>query len=165
MSAPSESVILIGPMGVGKTTVGKRLASEWNLPFIDTDALIVKAHGPIDQIFATKGESVFRELEALALSTAMKSHAVISTGGGVVLNPKNREQLKGGLVVYLSTNGKHMASRLSGSKRPLLENGMSDWKRIYEERKPLYVEVSNFVIDTSEMSLKSIVAKIEDLFK
>jgi shikimate kinase len=78
-----------------------------------------------------------------------------------VLSSSNREKLKGISCVYLATDGRHMAGRLQSSKRPLLQDGMSDWRRIYDERKPLYREVASLTIDTSSLSLKAIVEQIE----
>jgi shikimate kinase len=163
MKSPQTSVILVGPMGVGKTTIGKKLAHEWGLPFIDTDNVVIEKHGAIDTIFENQGEQAFRQFETEALKSSLTKIAVIATGGGVVLSQENRKLLKAQLVIYLKTNGKHMASRIAGSKRPLLQNGMSDWNRIYEQRKELYSQVATHTIDTSDLPLKSIVLEIRGL--
>lgn len=160
-----EPVVLIGPMGVGKTTIGKKLAKQLDRNFVDTDKEIVKEHGSIAKIFDKFGEAHFRELESKFLVSCMASGAVVATGGGVVTREQNRDVLKQGLVIYLSSNGRHMASRLLAGKRPLLKNGMSDWKRIYDERKPLYEQVSNFEITTSGKPLSAIVTEIVELVR
>ena len=159
----SKALVLIGPMGVGKTTIGKKLAKQLGKPFLDTDKEIVKQHGAIAKIFEKSGEQHFRTLESEFLLEALSSDSVVATGGGVVTQERNREALKGSFVVYLSTNGRHMASRLLAGRRPLLKNGIADWKRIYEERKPLYEQVATVEIETSSKALNSVVSEIVEL--
>jgi len=156
----SKPIVLIGPMGVGKSTIGKKLAKKLGLSFVDTDLIIIKEHGPIPEIFKGKGEAVFRSYEELAVAEAMKSQQVIATGGGAVLSGKNQRAIENAIVIYLSTNGLHMKSRLTNGNRPLLENGISDWKRIYEERKPLYERLCDFEIDCSAASLSKTITEI-----
>jgi shikimate kinase len=153
-------VVLIGPMGVGKTTVGKKLAKRLDVSFIDTDALVVKEHGPIDEIFKDSGEEAFRGYEAVALEQALSQIQVVATGGGAVLRGENQRALERGIVIYLSTNGQHMSSRLSKGNRPLLKNGLSDWREIYETRKPLYERLSSFEVDVSSGPLSTIIDEI-----
>ena len=154
-------LVLVGPMGVGKTTVGKKLARALKLPFVDTDALVVKQHGEIAQIFANQGEVVFRGFEEDAVATALSTPSVIATGGGAVLSAKTQSLLKAATVIYLSTDGRHIASRLRGGKRPLVKNGFEDWKRIYEERKPVYEKVADITVNTSGQSLGATLAEIK----
>ena len=162
----NKPVVLVGPMGVGKTTVGKKLAKRLELPFVDTDAVITKNHGDISAIFADHGEPAFREIESDVLVSFLNEPAVISTGGGAVLHEKSREALSLATVVYLSTDGKHIASRLKGGNRPLIKNGISDWRQIYNSRKPLYEQVADFTVDTSNSSLlQTIDAILEGLSK
>ena len=156
----SKPIVLIGPMGVGKSTIGKKLAKKLGLTFVDTDLMIVKEHGPIPEIFKDKGEGVFRSYEELAVADAIKSPQVIATGGGAVLSGKNQRAIENAIVIYLSTSGQHMKSRLANGNRPLLENGISDWKRIYEERKPLYERLCDFEIDCSAASLSKTITEI-----
>jgi shikimate kinase len=156
----TRAVVLIGPMGVGKTTIGKKLARKLEIPFVDTDQLVTKLHGPISKIFEVSGESVFRGYEEQAVTESLKTAQVIATGGGAVLSGVNQRSLESAIVIYLSTNGVHMQSRLSNGKRPLLENGISDWKRIYEERKPLYERLCDFEVDCSGASLSTTIATI-----
>lgn len=155
--------MLIGPMGVGKTTIGKKLAKQLGLSFIDTDKEIVRDHGSISKIFDRFGEQHFRKLESECLEQALKSGGVVATGGGVVTQELNRNLLKEAFVVYLSSNGRHMAARLLAGKRPLLKNGIADWKRIYQERKPLYEQVSDVEIQTSSKPLGTIVSEIVEV--
>jgi shikimate kinase len=159
----SESIVLVGPMGVGKTTIGKKLAKQLGKSFLDTDKEIVKKHGAIAKIFEKSGEQHFRALESEFLVVALASGSVVATGGGVVTQERNRDALRGAFVIYLSTNGRHMASRLLAGKRPLLRNGIADWKRIYQERKPLYEQVATVEIETSSKTLNSVVSEIVEL--
>lgn len=149
----SKAVVLVGPMGVGKTTVGKKLAKRLEVSFVDSDALITKSHGDIRTIFAELGETVFREIESDTIVPLLNKPAVISTGGGAVLHERTREALTLATVVYLSTDGKHIASRLRGGNRPLIQNGITDWRKIYNSRKSLYEQVADITIDTSNSSL------------
>lgn len=162
MPDKSSVIVLVGPMGVGKTTVGKKLAKALKVPFIDTDALVVADHGEISAIFETQGEPAFRAIEEEAVMRAIQEPAVVATGGGVVLSERTRERLKAATVVYLSTDGRHIKARLVGGKRPLLKNGFEDWTRIYEERKPIYESVADVTINTSGQSLAATLAAIKE---
>jgi shikimate kinase len=149
-------------MGVGKTTIGRKLAKALKLPFIDTDNLISDEHGPIPAIFEERGEPTFRTLEEEALEKAIRESAVVATGGGAVISALTRKRLKDVTVVYLSTDGKHIASRLKNGNRPLIQNGVEDWRRIYAERKPLYLETADFEINTSGQPIS---ASIQDIIE
>lgn len=157
-----RTVVLIGPMGVGKTTVGKKLANALSVPFIDTDALVVAEHGEISAIFENQGEPAFRAFEEEAVAKSLTLPAVVATGGGAVLSETTRELLKNCAVVYLSTDGKHISSRLKHGKRPLVKNGYDDWIRIYEERKPIYESLANITVDTSGRTLSSTIQEIKE---
>jgi shikimate kinase len=147
-------------MGVGKTTIGKKLAKRLEVPFVDTDVLITNAHGEIPEIFENQGEAIFRTYEEKALKDALTANQVVATGGGAVLSGVNQRALETATVIYLSTNGLHMRARLSNGNRPLLKNGMTDWKEIYESRKPLYERLATFEIDTSAAGLGKIIDTI-----
>jgi shikimate kinase len=125
----------------------------------------VKQHGSIAKIFEKSGEQHFRALEHEFLLAALSTGSVVATGGGVVTQERNRLALKDSYVIYLSTNGRHMASRLLAGRRPLVKNGIADWKRIYEERKPLYEQVASVEIETSSKSLNTVVSEILELVK
>ena len=161
MPSKSEVVVLIGPMGVGKTTLGKKLAKSLGLVFRDTDAMIVAEHGEISAIFAEQGEPAFRKLEEAAVAEALASPAVVATGGGAVLSPANQAALRNATVFYLSTDGRHMASRLAHGNRPLLQNGIEDWRRIYAERRPVYEACADYEINTSTQSMASALDEIK----
>ena len=156
------AVVLVGPMGVGKTTIGKKLAKKLGLPFIDTDNLVTKLLGEITTIFEEQGEPVFRSYEEEAVMEAIAKPSVVATGGGAILSEHTRAALTQTNVVYLATDGKHMASRLTGGNRPLLKDGLSDWRRIYESRRDLYEQVADLTIDTSRIPLKTVVDVITE---
>jgi shikimate kinase len=156
----TKPVVLVGPMGVGKTTIGRKLAKKLELDFLDTDVLITKSHGPVPEIFAKQGEDAFRGFEEEAVEQALSKVQIIATGGGAILSSVTRERLGSATVIYLSTNGKHMKSRLEKGNRPLLENGMEDWHRIYDERRSIYESVCTFEINTSEVGLAQIISNI-----
>lgn len=158
----TKPLVLVGPMGVGKTTIGKKLAKALDLEFLDTDAMIVARHGAIAEIFANLGEAKFREFEVEAVSQALEKVAVIATGGGAPISETNRTVLgQKAVVCYLSTDGRHMSSRLSGGGRPLITDGLDSWRKIYAERKHSYESIANFEVDTSNKPLAVIVQEIK----
>ncbi len=162
-NALNKAIVLIGPMGVGKTTVGKKLAKVLRVPFIDTDAIVTAKYGDISKIFEEQGEAVFRSFEEDAVAEAISSPAIVATGGGAVLSERTRERLKDKTVVYLSSDGRHMGSRLKNGNRPLIKNGLDDWRRIYDQRRSTYEAVANFEVMVSGLSLSAAVAKIREL--
>lgn len=150
-------------MGAGKTTLGKKLAKQLNKPFIDTDKLVIKAHGPISKIFEEQGETVFREFESAALSKALEEPAVVATGGGVVVTERNREVLKDHFVVFLDSSAKHILPKINLDKRPLLKDKPQAWDEIYEARLPLYKEVATVTLFTGGKPVKVALAELTDL--
>jgi shikimate kinase len=160
-----EPLVLVGPMGVGKTTVGKKLAKELDTTFVDTDKIISSENGSIASVFERLGEPGFREIESAVLARCLEGSGVIATGGGVVTTESNRKLLRSHNVIYLSTNGKQIESRISSRNRPLLGAGADSWSSIYESRKPLYSEVATHEVDTSGKSLANIVSEISSLVR
>lgn len=152
--------MLVGPMGVGKTTIGKKLAKELNTVFVDTDKVIASENGPITSIFEQLGEAEFRRLESEVLERFLSGTGVVATGGGVVTLQSNRRLLEKHSVIYLATDGKNIASRISTRNRPLLSGDIESWSNIYESRKPLYKQVATVEVNTSGKSLAGIVAEI-----
>jgi shikimate kinase len=157
---PSKPIVLIGPMGVGKTTIGKKLAKRLELPFIDTDQVLIGKYGPISQIFEEHGEDHFRKLEEIEVAESLGARGVISTGGGAVLSPETQKRLRKAIVIYLETDGRHIGSRLSKGNRPLLKNGFEDWKKIYAERRPIYEKLADITINTSKQGLRATLDEI-----
>jgi len=164
METSSKNIVLVGPMGSGKTTIGRRLAQELKKDFIDTDHVIIDKTGvSIDHIFDIEGEEGFRERESRILENLCQmSNIILATGGGIVLLPKNRKMLiNAGLVVYLQSSVDQLLRRTAKSKtRPLLENSSNRRKtitEIIEARDVYYREVSSLVIDTSGKKLNEVI--------
>ena len=164
MEETSKRIVLVGPMGSGKTTVGRRLADEMSQDFFDTDyEVIAKTGVSIDHIFDIEGEEGFRRRESKILENLCQmSNIILATGGGIVILPKNRKILKNaGLVVYLSSSVDQLLRRTAKSKtRPLLENSNDRRKTIaelVESRDLYYREVASVVIDTTGKKLHELI--------
>ena len=162
-----RNVYLIGPMGSGKTAVGRRLASLLGKTFVDSDAEIEKRTGvDIRYIFEKEGEARFREREreVIADLTAWDD-IVLATGGGVVLDAANRERLAStGTVVYLETNVDTLVRRTkNGRTRPLLLNDdhRAVLERILAARKPLYEGLADLRVDTTGRQVRAVASDIE----
>lgn len=161
-SAERPTLVLVGPMAAGKTSVGKKLARELGVGFTDTDAVIVREHGPIAQIFAVHGEERFRQIERGVIATALTSRGIVSLGGGAVLDAATRADLADLDVVLLTVSAQAAAARIGGTARPLLsgEDPVARWERIYESRRPLYEGVASARFDTSSGKIADIVSAI-----
>ena len=164
METTSKNIVLVGLMGSGKTTIGRRLAHELNQDFFDTDHEVIGKTGvTIDHIFDIEGEDGFRERESKILENLCQmSNIILATGGGIVIKSKNREILKNsGLVVYLSSSVDQLLRRTAKSKtRPLLENSTNRRKTItdlVEARDLYYREVASLVIDTTGKKLHEVI--------
>jgi len=167
MEKSSKNIVLVGPMGSGKTTVGRRLAHKLNQDFFDTDHEIIDKTGvTIDHIFDIEGEKGFRERESKILENLCQmSNIILATGGGIVILSKNRNILKNaGLVVYLYSSIDQLLRRTAKSKtRPLLENSTDRKKTItelVEARDVYYREVASFVVDTTGKKLNEVINEI-----
>ena len=158
-------IVLVGPMGAGKSRVGQRLAASVGAPFIDTDVRIAERYGPIDEIFEREGEEYFRIVEREVVAEALREEAVISLGGGAVLHPDTRDDLAELPVVWLRVSSEAVAPRLAGGNRPLLaDGGLANWIAILEARAPIYEAVADLEIDTSRRSVARIVDDITGRF-
>jgi len=161
----SLPIVLIGPMGAGKSRVGHRLAASAGAPFIDTDQRIAERYGPIEEIFEREGEEYFRIIEREVVAEALHEEAVISLGGGAVLHPDTRADLADLQVVLLRVTPEAVAPRLAGGNRPLIaEGGIGAWTAIFEQREPIYAELADLDIDTSRRSVARIVDDITGRF-
>jgi shikimate kinase len=161
-----SSVFLIGPMGSGKTAVGRQLARSLGLPFHDSDAEIERRTGvDIPYIFEREGEVGFRqrEREALEVLTALEG-IVLATGGGAVLLPENRRTLaERGRVVYLQTSVAQQADRVRhGRNRPLLANADAETRleQLMHARAPLYAEIADVVVPTDGRRVSSVAEQV-----
>lgn len=147
-------VVFIGPMGSGKSRIGRKVAAAIGAPFIDTDSVVVASHGAISDIFERHGERRFRELEREAVADALGERAIVSLGGGAVLDSDTQRDLRDATVVLLTVTTEAVAKRLHGGKRPLIaDDGVAGWERILETRRPIYEDLATVTFDTSTGSL------------
>ncbi|HET6816865.1 MAG TPA: shikimate kinase [Mycobacteriales bacterium] len=157
-------VVLIGPPGSGKTTVGSLLAEQRSLSFRDTDVDVEQAAGKsVMDIFIEDGEAHFRELERDAVERALREHdGVLALGGGAVLDTTTRERLAAHRVVYLQVGLASASERVGFNRtRPLLVvNPRAELKRLLDARRPLYEQVADTTIDTDEREPSEIAAEI-----
>jgi shikimate kinase len=157
------TLVLVGPMGAGKTSVGRRVAKSLGVGFIDTDKRIVAEHGPIPEIFAAHGEARFRELETAAVAAALDEGGVISLGGGAVTSDRTRELLRRHPVAFLTVTADAVSHRIRGGGRPMLAGGedpLDRWKQIYDQRRGWYEEVADATFDTSRRPMQRIAEEI-----
>ena len=165
------NIFIVGPMGSGKSTVGKIISDELFLNFFDSDDEIESRTGAsIDWIFDLEGEEGFRKRESSILEEMVKQNSIVlSTGGGIILSDSNREMLSSrGTVFYLSTPISVQIERTSKDKdRPLLKNGDPEeiLTRLQKERKDLYESVSDHVIETENKSSQEVASEIINLVK
>jgi shikimate kinase len=151
-------VVLVGMMGAGKTTIGRRLARRLGRPFVDSDQQIEQRTGrTVREIFEAEGEPAFRVLEAEALEEALAipSPSVIAAAGGTVLSEVNRERMRAaGTVIWLRAEPVELANRVRhGSHRPLLaEDPEAVLERLDSARRELYAGVADHVLDTTGRS-------------
>jgi shikimate kinase len=157
-------VVLVGPMGAGKTTVAGLLGEAWQVPVRDTDADIEAGTGrEISDIFVESGEDTFRELEAAAVAAAVAEHeGVLALGGGAVLRPETRDLLADLTVVFLRVGLSDAVKRVDlGVGRPLLlGNVRSRIKALLDERTPVYESVATHVVETDGRTPDEVAAEI-----
>ena len=165
----AQNIIFVGPMGAGKTTIGKQLARQLGRTFYDSDRVIEEHTGAnIPLIFEMEGEEGFRRREKSTIAELMsKQNIVLATGGGVILDPENRDQItRQGFVIYLSAPLEQLFNRTSKDKnRPLLQtdNPRKKLEEILSIRDPLYREVADIVIETDGSPARGVVKKLVDL--
>ena len=161
------NIILIGPMGSGKTSTGRMLAKELGYAFADTDEEVTKRTGvSIAYIFDVEGEEGFRKRECLALRECLNdNNTILSTGGGIVLSKENRDLLQDrGTVVYLQTSIRSQVKRTaSTNNRPLLQNKDPEetLEKLMLTRAPLYEEIADITIMTDNKSLQEMSKEIQ----
>lgn len=129
--------------------------------FLDTDAVIVERHGPIPDIFATRGEAWFRQEEAEVVREALSGDGVVALGGGAVTSPSVRQLLKSERVVLLSISEEAVAHRVTNSpKRPLLKGGVDAWRKLVAERQAWYDECATITVEVSHRNPEDVASEI-----
>lgn len=161
------NLFLVGPMGAGKSTIGKQLAKELNLDFYDSDQYIEQKTGAdIAWIFDVEGEDGFRDREISAIDElTQKSGIVLATGGGAIVAPENRNRLAArGKVVYLQASVTQQMHRIARDKRrPLVKemgDNEEDWVTLMADRVPMYEEIADVVVSTDDRTVRAVSQEI-----
>jgi shikimate kinase len=167
----SNKIFLVGPMGAGKSSVGKYLASQLDLTFYDTDEEIEKRTGvDIGWIFDLEGEEGFRQRETEVIDELTQlSNIVLATGGGSVIESANQDILQHrGTVIYLEVSLKHQETRtLNDSRRPLLRvsNRQEVLEKLQGEREPIYASLADLKVQTDKRTVRAVADDIINYLK
>lgn len=163
-----KNLFLVGPMGAGKSAVGRHLARLLHLEFVDSDAEIETRTGvDIPFIFEKEGEEGFRKREVKVIDElSQRDGVVLATGGGAIGDPDSRSRLRArGFVIYLHTSVKQQLERTQkGRERPLLENGDKEkvLQDLMEQRDPLYREISDLIVQTDGRRVQTVAREIQE---
>jgi shikimate kinase len=166
-----SNIFLIGPMGAGKTTMGRQIAKRLHMDFEDSDHAIEEHTGAdIPLIFEKEGEDGFRKREILIIDElSQRPNLVLATGGGAILAAENREHLKNrGIVIYLHSDIKYLIERTRHDKnRPLLQtpDPAAKLRELMTIREPLYRETADIIINTGQQSIKAVINTLLDKIK
>lgn len=157
-------VVLVGPPGAGKTTIGRRLGRAMNLPVVDSDKLIEEEFGkPCGEVFSELGEERFREIEADFVARALASGGIVSLGGGSVLTASTRALLSAHTVVWIDVTADEGVRRTAGNNsRPVLNADDPDqhYRQLLETREPFYREVATHRVRTDHRPPQRVVAEV-----
>ncbi len=162
----AKNIILIGPMGSGKSTIGQLLAQRLNRDFYDSDFYIEERTGvDIPRIFDVEGEEGFRQRETRAIQELISlDNVVLATGGGSVMREENRQLLRrNSFIIFLDTSVEQQLERLRhDKKRPLLqtENPRERLQKLLAERKPVYMELADLRVPTDRKFARRVAAEI-----
>ena len=163
-----RNLFLVGPMGAGKSAVGRHLARLLHLEFVDSDQEIEARTGvDIPFIFEKEGEEGFRKREVKVIDElSQREGVVLATGGGAIADPENRSRLGArGFVIYLHTSVRQQLERTrSGRERPLLENGDKEnvLQELMDQRDPLYREISDLIVETDGRRVQTVAREIQE---
>lgn len=159
---PERAVVFVGPMAAGKTSLGRKVAKDLGIPFVDTDAVFVRRYGAITEFFSARGEPEFRRIEAeiIAEELARPGTRIVALGGGAVLAEPTRALLRDHPVVLLMTTQAAVLRTANLSRRPLLRDDPDAWGRILEERRPLYQEVADVTFRTDRATKEQLARRV-----
>lgn len=163
---PKRNIVLIGLMGAGKTTIGRRLAQRIQWPLVDTDQVIESRCGTsVATIFEVEGEAGFRRRESKVLAEIMAQPGqIVTTGGGAPIQPANRPVIAQGYVVYLHAQPRQLWQRLrQDTSRPLLtqsQDPKATLEALYQSRDPVYRELASVVVPSSQGSPSQVVSQV-----
>ena len=166
MSDPTGHLVLVGLMGAGKSSVGRRLAARLERRFVDVDDVVAERAGSsIPELFADRGETAFRALEASTLGDLLDDPrpSVVATGGGAVLDAGTRSRLAEVGTIWLRAAPQHLARRVgAGRGRPLLSGGdvAAELERLASERTAHYEDVASIVVDVDDLGIDEVVDRI-----
>ncbi|GAA4155388.1 shikimate kinase [Gryllotalpicola daejeonensis] len=156
------AIVLIGPPAAGKSKIGKKLAKLLGKSFIDTDAIIVRDHGAITDIFREHGEAHFRRIERTAVIEALSQDAIIAFGGGAVLDENTQRDLEQHIVVLLDVDAESVEGRIKADgKRPLVPD-IDAWKALVAARRPLYERLADRRVETANRPRDEIAQELAD---
>jgi shikimate kinase len=162
IKAKNKNIFLVGPMGAGKSSVGRFLSKQLGMHFYDTDEEVEKRTGvDLAWIFDVEGEDGFRKREAAVVADLSQlTNVVVATGGGTIITPENRDVLAArGVVVYLEVALEHQHTRvINDSRRPLLQVKNRDevLVRLQQEREPHYEALADFKVPTDNRSVRAV---------
>lgn len=168
-SLTSPVAVLVGAPGAGKSTIGRKVADRFMLPFVDTDHVIEQTAGmSVSDLFINEGEAQFRQREEQAVAEALETCiGIVSLGGGAVLSARTRQRLLGQRVIWLQVSAAEAANRVGmNSARPLLMgNVRGTLIKLLDERSAWYEEVSTDVVQTSDRPLRDVVNDVAELLE
>lgn len=159
---PDRAIVFVGPMAAGKTSLGRRVAKDLGIPFVDTDVVFTRQHGAITDFFAQHGEAAFREIEAdiIARELAEPGARIVALGGGAVITERTRRLLSEYPVVLLMTTQASVLRTANLDKRPLLRDDPEAWGRILEARRPFYEEVADVTFRTDRATKEQLSRRV-----
>ena len=169
MSGNRPRLVVVGPPGSGKSTIGHLVAARLGEPFADVDAVVEQRAGrSISDIFVDDGEAAFREMEREVCAELLSSYGgVVALGGGSVLDPRTEADLEGVVVVFLDVAIADAAKRIGfAQSRPLLMvNPRAAWTQLMSARRPVYERVATFTVDTAGRSVEDVVTSVVEGLK
>lgn len=152
--------VFIGAPASGKSRAAKKIAEVLGVRLIDTDSVIEERHGIIKDIFDNEGEAAFRSYEREVVRESLTQPAIVSLGGGAILDEDTQAQLSNLPVIWLKVSAEAVADRVNNPKRPLLAGGIETWKQLVAQRTPIYEKLAKVTFDSSSGDVEKVGAEI-----